>query len=154
MRNVPDLDNLSYSFQTNGLLVKQMYPRVQNIFEKLHTLNISIDGASKDTYETLRRGGSWKKIYENLRFVGGLKNKHGFKLNLHMVVQASNWHEMMTMCELGTSIGADQVVLNKIENWQTYSDFDRQRVPDTAAVRELLDQVDAHPLSVTWKRLY
>lgn len=153
MRNVPDLDNLSYSFQTNGLLVKQMYPRVQNIFEKLHTLNISIDGASKDTYETLRRGGSWKKINENLQFIGGLKHKHGFKLKLHMVVQASNWHEMMTMCELGTSIGADEVVLNKIENWQTYGDFDKHRVPDTVAVSELLDQVDSHPLSVNWKRL-
>tara|TARA_Y100000592_G_scaffold5599_1_gene8064 strand:- start:5388 stop:6386 length:999 start_codon:yes stop_codon:yes gene_type:complete len=153
MRNVPDLDNLSYSFQTNGLLVKQMYPRVQNIFEKLHTLNISIDGASKDTYETLRRGGSWKKINENLRFIGGLKLKHGFKLKLHMVVQASNWHEMMDMCELGTSIGADEVVLNKIENWQTYGDFDKHRVPDTVAVRELLEQVDSHPLSVNWKKL-
>tara|TARA_R110001592_G_scaffold276484_1_gene543601 strand:- start:236 stop:1081 length:846 start_codon:yes stop_codon:yes gene_type:complete len=153
MRNVPDLENLSYSFQTNGLLVKQMYPRVQNIFEKLHTLNISIDGASKDTYETLRRGGSWKKINENLQFISGLKHKHGFKLKLHMVVQASNWHEMMTMCELGTSIGADEVVLNKIENWQTYGDFDKHRVPDTVAVSELLDQVDSHPLSVNWKRL-
>ena len=153
MRKVPDLDNLSYSFQTNGLLVKQMYPRVQNIFEKLHTLNISIDGASKSTYETLRRGGSWQKINDNLQFMGGLKHKHGFKLNLHMVVQASNWHEMMDMCELGSSIGADQVVLNKIEDWQTYGDFDKHRVPDTPDVRELLDTVDSHPLSVTWKRL-
>ena len=153
MRKVPDLDNLSYSFQSNGLLVKQMYPRVQNIFEKLHTLNISIDGASKSTYETLRRGGSWQKINDNLQFVAGLKHKHGFKLILHMVVQASNWHEMMDMCELGSSIGADSVVLNRIENWQTYGDFDKHKVPDTADVRQLLDQVDSHPLSVTWTRL-
>ena len=81
------------------------------------------------------------------------KLKHGFKLKLHMVVQASNWHEMMDMCELGTSIGADEVVLNKIENWQTYGDFDKHRVPDTVAVRELLEQVDSHPLSVNWKKL-
>ncbi len=153
MRKVPDLDNLSYSFQTNGLLIKQMYPRVRNIFEKLHTLNISIDGASKSTYESLRRGGSWKKINDNLQFVSGLKHRHGFKLELHMVVQASNWHEMMDMCELGSKIGADHVVLNRIENWQTYGDFDKHRVPDTADVRELLDQVDSHPLSVTWTRL-
>ena len=153
MRKVPDLHNLSYSFQTNGLLIKQMYPRVRNIFEKLHTLNISIDGASKSTYETLRRGGSWKKINDNLQFVAGLKHRHGFKLELHMVVQASNWHEMMDMCELGSSIGADHVVLNRIENWQTYGDFDKHKVPDTADVRQLLDQVDSHPLSVTWSRL-
>jgi len=70
-----------------------------------------------------------------------------------MVVQASNWHEMMDMCELGSSIGADSVVLNRIENWQTYGDFDKHKVPDTADVRQLLDQVDSHPLSVTWTRL-
>ena len=153
MRRVPDLDNLTYSFQTNGLLVKQMYPRVQNIFEKLHTLNISIDGASKDTYETLRRGGSWKKIMENLQFISGLKHKHNFKLALHMVVQSQNWHEMMDMCELGSSIGADEVVLNKIEDWQTYGNFDQQRVPDTADVHSLMEQVDTHPLSITWTAL-
>ena len=153
MRDVPELDNLTYSFQTNGLLVKQMYPRVRHIFEKLHTLNISIDGASKHTYESLRRGGSWKKITENLDFISGLKHRHGFTLKLHMVVQRQNWHEMLDMCELGSRIGADQVVLNKIEDWQTYGDFDGQRVPDTQELHHLLEQVDAHPLSVTWTEL-
>ena len=152
MRKVPDLDNLSYSFQTNGLLVKQMYPRVQHIFDKLHTLNISIDGASRSTYETLRRGGSWDKIKQNLQFMSMLKHRHGFKLNLHMVVQASNWHEMMDMCELGSDINADHVYLNKIEDWQTYGDFTKHSVPNTEAVREMLDKVDSHPLSVTWKK--
>ena len=153
MRQVPDLDNLSYSFQTNGLLVKQMYPRVRNIFEKLHTLNVSIDGASKDTYETLRRGGTWKKIRENLEFIGQLKHRHGFKLVLHMVVQRQNWHEMLDMCDLGSSLGADEVVLNKIEDWQTFGDFDKHRVPDSKEVSDLLEKVDAHPLSITWSYL-
>jgi sulfatase maturation enzyme AslB (radical SAM superfamily) len=153
MRDVPASDLLTYSFQTNGLLVKQMYPRVLHIFEKLHTLNISIDGASKHTYELLRRGGSWEKITENLEFISGLKAKHGFDLKLHMVVQNQNWHEMMDMCDLGSRIGADQVVLNKIEDWQTYGDFQSQRLPETKEVEDLLEQVDSHPLSITWKHL-
>ena len=153
MRQVPDLDNLSYSFQTNGLLVKQMDPRVRNIFEKLHTLNVSIDGASKDTYEALRRGGTWKKIRENLEFIGQLKHRHGFKLVLHMVVQRQNWHEMSDMCDLGSGLGADEVVLNKIEDWQTFGDFDKHRVPDSNEVSDLLEKVDAHPLSITWSYL-
>ena len=70
-----------------------------------------------------------------------------------MVVQRQNWHEMLDMCELGSRIGADQVVLNKIEDWQTYGDFDGQRVPDTQELHHLLEQVDAHPLSVTWTEL-
>ena len=104
-------------------------------------------------YQSLRRGGSWKKITENLDFISGLKHRHGFTLKLHMVVQRQNWHEMLDMCELGSRIGADQVVLNKIEDWQTYGDFDGQRVPDTQELHHLLEQVDAHPLSVTWTEL-
>ena len=47
----------------------------------------------------------------------------------------------------------DEVVLNKIEDWQTFGDFDKHRVPDSDEVSDLLEKVDAHPLSITWSYL-
>ena len=152
MRISQHLPHLSYSIQTNGLLCKQMYPRVRSMFEKLRTLNVSIDGASQHTYESLRRGGSWQKIMDNLRFIKELKQVHQFEFKLHMVVQKSNWHEMLKMCELGDSVDADQVVLNRIEDWQTYNNFNEQKIPENNEVQRMLKQVDSHHLSQFWAK--
>ena len=67
------LPNIRFTVQTNGLLIKKMHERHTELFEKLDTLNISIDGATKETYETLRRGGSYEKILENLETVKKIK---------------------------------------------------------------------------------
>ena len=39
------------------------------MIEKLKEIGVSIDGASKDTYEKLRLGGNWEKINANLKCV-------------------------------------------------------------------------------------
>ena len=152
MRLAQDLRHVSFSLQTNGLLCKQMYPRVKPIFERLHTLNVSIDGATQHTYESLRRGGSYTKIMQNLRFIKQLKQEHDFDFKLHMVVQKSNYHEMLKMCQLGEEMDADQVVMNRIEDWQTFNNFDQQKVPDNDEVDKMLDSVDRHPLSQFWRK--
>jgi MoaA/NifB/PqqE/SkfB family radical SAM enzyme len=53
-----------------------MYQRHTELFEKLDILNISIDGACRETYETLRRGGSYEKIIENLETFSDFASKN------------------------------------------------------------------------------
>ena len=130
IREIKDLPNVRFSIHTNGLLIKKMHWRHTELFKKLDVLNISIDGATKETYETLRRGGSYEKIIENLEATAELKAKHGFKFVLHFVVQAENYHEMPAIVELAEKYEADRIWLNKITNWNTFTEFKSKNVDD------------------------
>ena len=141
VKNIKDLPNVRFSIQTNGLLIKKMYQRHIELFEKLDVLNVSIDGATKITYELLRRGGSYEKIIENLKFIKLVKNNFKFKFHLHMVVQQENWKEMPLMLELGRRYGVDMIFFNKIENWNTKLDFSNQTFTANKDFKLLLDEL-------------
>ena len=56
---------------TNGILwTPQLWSKMKKIHPFVTTAEISIDAASKDTYENLTRiGGDWEKLKENLEFI-------------------------------------------------------------------------------------
>jgi sulfatase maturation enzyme AslB (radical SAM superfamily) len=150
MKNAPDRDCFSYSLQTNGLLFKQMYPRVRHVIGKAKHINVSIDGASKNTYETLRRGGDWHKIQQNLEFIGEKKSS-GYRFELHMVVQKENWHEMPAMLELARRVGADEVKFTKLADWGTFDNFELQQPPeDNIEFMDMLERCESDPIGHTW----
>jgi MoaA/NifB/PqqE/SkfB family radical SAM enzyme len=130
MRESADIKNLEFSFQTNGLLLKQMYNRTKKIWKRTKKIGVSIDGATKETYERLRLGGSYDKILENLTFLKEKKKEHNFKLYLHFVVQKDNYHEMIKIIELAEKYDVDSVCLNKIEDWNTYKNFPEINITD------------------------
>jgi sulfatase maturation enzyme AslB (radical SAM superfamily) len=151
MRNVVGLDNLSYTFQTNGLLVKKMYGRVTHVFDKLAALNLSIDGATKETYERLRKGGQWRGIVENMQFIKDIKQQHRFKFHMHMVVQKDNWREMPRMLELASQYDADTVYFNPIQDWNTSSNFEDMRAPEELEeFQATLEQIKQNPIANAW----
>jgi len=123
MEQTPERNNIKYSILTNALMFKEFHTRVPYVINNMEELGVSIDGASKETYEKLRLGGKWDKINENLECISQLKKKHNFRFILHFVVQKGNYHEMEDIIELGKHYGADRVWLNRITDWQTFSDF-------------------------------
>jgi MoaA/NifB/PqqE/SkfB family radical SAM enzyme len=150
IKGIKDLPNVRFTIQTNGLLIKKMYQRLLNMFEKLDVLNISIDGATKTTYELLRRGGQFEKLLENLEFI---KDYHQqFEIKIHMVVQKSNWQEMGDMLELADRFNVHRVIFNRITDWNTYSNFSDQLAPeqDESFIKEF-DTVRKNPKSITWQ---
>ena len=126
IKSIKDLPNIRFTIQTNGLLVKKMYHRHKTLFEKLDILNLSIDGATKQTYESLRKGGSYEKIIENLEFIKELDKK--FKVRLHCVVQKENYKEMYEYIELGKKFNVDKIYFNKITDWNVLKNFNEKAV--------------------------
>lgn len=127
MENTPIKQNIKYSLLTNGLMFKDFHTKVPWVIENLNELGVSIDGASKETYEKLRLGGRWDKINENLKCMSDLKEKYNFRFILHFVVQKDNYHEMEDIIQLGKDYNADRVWLNKIEDWNVLSNFEEQK---------------------------
>jgi MoaA/NifB/PqqE/SkfB family radical SAM enzyme len=123
MEQTPRRNNITYSILTNGLMIKDFYHKIPHIIDNLQELGVSIDGASKSTYEKLRLGGKWDKINENLEFISKLKDRFNFKFRLHFVVQKENYHEMEDIILLGKKYDADRVWLNKMEDWNVFTNF-------------------------------
>ena len=123
MEQTPERENIKYSILTNGLMFKEFHTRVPYVINNLRELGVSIDGATKDTYEKLRLGGKWDKINENLECIAELKQRHNFRFILHFVVQKDNYHEMEDIILLGRKYNADRVWLNKMEDWNVNPNF-------------------------------
>ena len=128
MMKTKNLKNLKYTIQTNGLLVKKNFHKFKHIINNLTQIGISIDAATKQTYEDLRQGGLWEKLLENLEFLKKIKT---FKIHFHFVVQQKNYHEIEPFIELGVKYNADRIFLNKITNWNTLPNFNSHAVADT-----------------------
>ena len=141
MEQTPERENIKYSILTNGLMFKEFHGKVPNVIRNLNELGVSIDGATKETYEKLRLGGKWDKILEALECMAEQKQKHGFRFILHYVVQKDNFHEMQEIIDLGEQYNADRVWLNKIEDWGTMDDFKSQDIWNTQEYIEQLDKV-------------
>jgi MoaA/NifB/PqqE/SkfB family radical SAM enzyme len=139
MEQTPERDSIKYSILTNGLMFKEFHTRVPNVIGNLKELGVSIDGATKHTYEKLRLGGKWEKILEALECMAEQKQRHGFRFILHYVVQKDNYHEMQEIIDLGEQYNADRVWLNRIEDWGTMDDFRSQNIWST---KEYLDELD------------
>jgi sulfatase maturation enzyme AslB (radical SAM superfamily) len=128
MDQTPERDNIKYSILTNALMLKEFAPRVPYVIRNLNELGVSIDGATKDTYEKMRLGGRWEKINENLEYISELKDKHGFKFIMHFVVQKNNYHEMEDIVMLGEKYNADRVWFSRIQDWNTWGNFSEHNI--------------------------
>ena len=106
---------------TNALLLnKTMWDKLDKIHSMVRIIEISIDAASKETYEVIRRGGNWETLIENLKFIATLPI--GEK-RISMVVQDSNFMEMElfydTMMEIFNKKA--RIFFKRIDNWGTYT---------------------------------
>jgi len=127
MTRARELSHLKYSIQTNGLLLKKNFHKFKHITDNLTRIGISIDGATKNTYETLRRGGIFELLLENLEFLKSIKT---FNIHLHFVVQQHNYHEIEPLIDLGLRYSVDKIFLNRITDWNTLKNFKTHSVAD------------------------
>lgn len=127
MQNVPDHDTMNFSIMTNGLMFEEAQMKIPRVISRLRKLEVSIDGATRETYESVRLGGKWDNLLKNLRSMSALKQKNGFQWCWHMVVQEKNWQEIPTMLAMAHRYGVDKMYFNRIRDWGTSLDVSSQR---------------------------
>ena len=132
MINTPVRDNFKYSILTNGLMFGEFHKKIPHIMNNLRELGVSIDGASKDTYEKLRLGGTWERITHNLESIAEAKQSYNFRFTLYFVVQKDNYHQMEEIIQLGRKYGADRINLSRMEDWNVLDDFESVNIFDPA----------------------
>lgn len=93
---------------TNGqLLTHEMGLRILD--SGLDAIGISVDGASKKTYERLRPGASFERLLSNVKLL--VKNrkwsKSKMKIFLMVVMMKENIYELSGIVELASELGVD-----------------------------------------------
>lgn len=111
----------------------------------------SIDGATKETYEAVRRGGSFEGLKRNMEYAARLRKSGQLSyFRLNFVVQRRNFREMPLFVQWGLELGADEVFFTKLLNWGTYTDEEFREVSmmeeDGVTPKPELEEVLGHPL--------
>ena len=115
----------SVSILCNGILLnEENFNRYLRGHKKIN-ITISIDGATKKTYETLRRGGRFEVVMNNLVFLGELR-VHGeiSLLNIDFVLQSANIAELEKMRVLAHENHVDRINVLKVFDFGLLNDFD------------------------------
>ena len=103
--------------ESNWNLLDQGYENIE--------LDISIDGASKEVYEQVRRGGNWDILRSNMEFAGKLCKQGKIKsFVIEFVVQQKNFKDTKRFVQLGKMWNCTGIVFARIYNWGTYSEQD------------------------------
>ncbi len=130
----PEYDGVRLFLLTNGIgLTPHTWATMPHLKERIVELRVSVDAASKDTYEKVRRPGRWEVIRENLEAMSAvdragtfLRNRSSSELptvrtdlNVVMeepytfvmafVVQRENFRDMPAFVRLGEALGAGVV---------------------------------------------
>ena len=117
-------------FLSNGLLFSpEKWRELRNYYHGKVSMTISIDAATKETYEKIRAGGIFERLVKNMKFASQLRSSGELSyLRFNFVVQRENYHEMIKFVEWGEELGIDEVFFTKILNWGTYSQEDFKRI--------------------------
>lgn len=121
-----DVKRKSLELRTNGILLTKDYlDKLIERYEKLMII-VSIDAATKETYNYLRRSNnpdSWEILQENLKLLS--EYRMSGKLNffqINMCVQMKNYLEIADYVQMGMDLGVDRVYITPIRNWGTYTE--------------------------------
>jgi wyosine [tRNA(Phe)-imidazoG37] synthetase (radical SAM superfamily) len=119
--SVNDFPNLELLLQTNGLLAEKNWHRLGDMQKNVAAVTVTVDAARKDTYEKLRRGGQWTDIQRSLQWLSYKKQQSDMKLNLRMVAQLDNYHEIVEFYSMAKKFNADRIEYVRISNWSTFA---------------------------------
>jgi MoaA/NifB/PqqE/SkfB family radical SAM enzyme len=95
----------TFLLHTNGLLfTPRIWEKIKHI--KIDWIVVSIDAATKKTYEKIRVGGKWDVLVKNLNFLVKKYNEGLIQeLIICMTVMKSNHREMTEFAEMGKKLG-------------------------------------------------
>ncbi len=150
--DVVDFPNISLHVQTNGLMAEKNWHRLGALQDRVKKITVTVDAATADTYEKLRRGGRWSDLQQALTWIANKKTENNMEINLRMVLQRDNYCEITPFYSMCKSAGADLVEYTRILNWNTFANQEFKAVdvfelghPEYQKAWQQLDQVADFP---------
>jgi hypothetical protein len=131
---------------SNGTLFsEEEWNKFPGIHGKVYSVRISIDAASKETFEKLRRLGKHDVFLENMRFLSRLRSSGGItQLKFSFTYQLDNFREMPAFVGFCSEMNADLAIFERLQNIAfTHEEFRQKAVhyPDHPLYAEFIEVV-------------
>ncbi len=108
--------NIWIGMSTNGTLIT---PNISSelLRLKLNSLNVSIDGATKETFEKIRKGASFETVISNVKELIFQRNnyKNELQVSITAVATKDNVHELIDILRLVNNLGVNSLYINGLE---------------------------------------
>lgn len=108
---------IAVTSSTNGTLITEDLAK-KIVTSGMESLTISIDGASRETYEEIRTGACFDKVIDNIKLIVAAKQGRAHpKLSLFFVATRKNIHELSSMIRLAAHLGVPTVATEEVGDW-------------------------------------
>lgn len=106
--------SMKIELYTNGtMFTPKLWESIKH--NRYDDILVSVDAASKETYEKIRKNGNWDILRRNLDFISELRRQNVFYyFCINFLVMKSNYKEMKAFVELGLILGCDKIFFQKI----------------------------------------
>lgn len=107
----------TFCITTNGLLLKKIIGD-SSIFPAISKYSISVDAATAEVYEKVRRPGKWEVLIENLNWL--VDNRQNSEVRLNFVIQKTNFRDLpafVELCKKYNFIGN----ISTLDDWGTWN---------------------------------
>lgn len=115
--------NLKVNLQSNGVLMDERHmAKLSRIYKQINIIQISVDAATPETYNVVRKGGNFKKLQNNLRMLDEMTSSGVFSDDFmwmtNFIVSRSNYAEINDFAKwILTHTTIDAVWYNMIADW-------------------------------------
>ena len=128
---------------TNGILISNKMGE-EWVKKGLYKLSVSVDGATPATYERIRRGASYDRLFANIRMIDQLKKEYNTRrpiITFNFVAMRDNIHELPDVVDLARRYGAEEVIVSDLIVF--FENMREQVVSyDTAACQESFSEAE------------
>jgi hypothetical protein len=139
---------------SNGtLFTESEWAKFPNIHDMVSCIRISVDGCTKQTFESLRRLANFEVFCKNMEFVSHLRAQGIPGLKFSFTYQLENFREMRDFVYFARRFNCDFVIFERLQNLGTFTNEEyRARAvhlsdhPQHAEFLEMIrDPVFRHP---------
>lgn len=149
-------EHLKITLITNGLLLPKYWDKIKH--HNFHCITISIDAATKETYEKIRLNANWESLLEALRVVAENRNRF-WRIELNMTVMTENYKEIPAFIALAkkygfsASFGRVQIFSKEFDPSQNFFDNDKETLNDFIKILQNIDPKDISTNAVMLRNL-
>lgn len=118
MINDETCPDLRLDIISNGTLFSQEeWAKFPGIHNKIRSVRISVDAATKETFEKLRRLGNYDTFLRNMRFLRDLRAADVIpRFMMSMTYQVDNYREMPAFIDFCHDMQADSTIFERLQN--------------------------------------
>ncbi len=149
-------EHLKITLITNGLLLSTYWDKIKH--HNFDCITISIDAATKETYEKIRVNANWESLLESLCVVAENRNRF-WRVELNMTVMTENYKEIPAFIALAkkygfsASFGRVQVFSKEFDPSQNFFDNNKEILNDFIRVLQSIDPKDISTEAVLLRNL-